>query len=191
MWSEYDWGAYIVYNDQESIAEALGVGDGFVAPRTLESGVSEFTNSMGYLAIRRIFEDGAQGDLIAAMIAGIEDQVPSIIPFMEEDHAGLVKGARWKNEIIVVEDERRTRPLAISITAHDPRDGANIVSGANLFRWRFMISNLNYWAILGDEDYLDIGSNDHDTFVRRFGSYYGGPMIYDPKNLLPPDMEIY
>ncbi|MCP4157981.1 MAG: hypothetical protein GY757_60295 [bacterium] len=191
MWSEYDWGAYIAFTDQESIADALGIGDEHVAPRTLETGISEFTNSMGYLAVRRIFEDGAQGDLIAAMITGIDDRVPSIIPFMDEDHAALVKGAKWKEDIIIVEDERRTRPLAISITVHDPRSGKNITSTADLFRWRFMISNLNYWTILGDEDYLDIGTNDHNTFVRRLGTYYGGPMLYDPKDLLPPDIEIY
>ncbi len=191
MWSKYDWGSYTAFNDQYSIAEALGVGNQRVPVMTVLAGVSEYTNSMGHLVMIGMFADGALGDLVSSMIAGLDDGVPSIFPFEEAIHAAIVIGAEWKDQVIVVEDQRITRPLAINVTFHDPRSFGNLKYGALRFKSEIAISNLNYWTILGSEDYFDIGTSDHDTFVFRYGSYYGGPMLYDPKNLLPPDTEIF
>ncbi len=191
MWSEFDWGPYIAYNDQYSIAEVLNVGIQNVPVETVLVGVSEYTNSMGHLAVIDMFEDGALGDLVSAMVAGIDDRVPSIFPFEKDDHVAIVKGAKWNDQVVIVEDQRIVRPLAISVTLHDPRSHGNKTYTAARFKSYVAISNMNYWTILGNEDYLDIGTSAHDTFVFRYGSYYGGPMLYDPKNLLPHDTEIF
>ncbi len=74
---------------------------------------------------------------------------------------------------------------------HDPGSYGNITLLASVFASDFAISNMYSWTILGSEDYLDIGTSAHNTFVFRYGSYYGGPMLYDPKDLLPPDTEIF
>jgi len=41
-----------------------------------------------------------------------------------------------------------------------------------------------YYVILGDEYFYWQGIGGHDQFVFQNGTYYGGPMIYDPKGLL-------
>jgi len=40
---------------------------------------------------------------------------------------------------------------------------------------------------LGDEYFYIMGVGGHDEFVFRKGTYYGGPAIYDPKELLNID----
>ncbi len=190
MWSEFDFGTS-PDSQQVSIANQLGVGFEKPPVQKIARGVSWYTKSEGYLAVLDAFKKGSQGDLVSAIVAGINDSVPAITTYIREDHVAIIKGAEWNDQEIVVGDERRTRPMAVSITVHDPDGSENVTMGASVFKSRFVMSGWYYWAILGWEYYLDIGTEDHDTFVFRLGTYYGGPMIYDPKKILPPDTEIF
>ena len=57
---------------------------------------------------------------------------------------------------------------------------ANIFLGAY-----FTPSYGRYWVIIAFPDFLDDGIEGHDEFVMAGGTYYGGPVYYDPKGINP------
>ena len=174
MWADFD-GNIVT---QGELAVYTGSGYNKVAPQQLVLGVSHFTNSEGYLAVKDGFEAGAKGDLIGATITGIKNYIPSIMPIYEE-HAILIKGYKW------IEDED-DRHIGQKVFFHDP-DGRPAQSWTvGTLETAFMGCPINYWVIIGRPYFLPDGIDGHDEFVLRHGVYYGGPLVYDPKEILDP-----
>lgn len=175
MWGHYDGWVWT----QAEIAGYLGIQPGQTSPpELLANGVGIFTISEGHLERKSILEDGAQGDLIAATIEGIDDGTPSIMPFWE-DHAVVIKGHLSQEDV-------NGRPIAEKIWCHDPRENEkNKEVAANILKHLFMPVPYDYWVIVGFSWYVDDGIDGHDAFVLTGGTYYGGPLHYDPKGLVP------
>lgn len=147
-------------------------------PTSIEYGVGEFTCSEGAYVHKSEHEPGAQGDLIAMTITGIECGTPSIMPF-HEDHAIIIRGHQWR------EDENG-RPIAIRAYHHDPNNIPDTSISASLLKNFFQPSPSDYWIVVAYPDYQFDGISGHNQFILLGGTYYGGPSIYDPKGLIDP-----
>jgi hypothetical protein len=180
MWAHFD--GWLV--SQADIAKELDLEptDSMTNPYELEMAVGMYTLSFGYLARKHVTELGGQGDLISASIEGVRQNVPSIMPLYAGLHTALVKGYEWN-------EKPDGRPYAITAYVHDPWNGEDLEKPANIFMGEFDPAPFYYWVILGWEDFLDDGSFGHDTFVMMGGTYYGGPAVYNPKNLDITPME--
>ena len=176
MWAHY--AQYYPLPSQLEIANFLDISPGqTVPPEDLEWAVYAFTNTQGHFAYREFYEAGAQGDLIAASIYGVDDRNPSIMPF-NENHAVLIKGYQWR------EDEFG-KPFAINVHFHDPYGNPNQTETADYLKRVFQPAPFVYWVVLAYPHYEDRGVSGHDAFVLAGGTYYGGPLVYDPKNIVP------
>jgi hypothetical protein len=181
MWSDYD-GFNVT---QQDIAWYIGVSPGQPAhPAQLEHGVSQCTCYEGHLAVRLWNEPGAQGDLIAATIAGMDRYIPSIMPFWE-DHAVIITGHKWR------EDEYG-RPFAIKTWYHESNPangGPDVEIPADILAHSFMPCPWEYWVIVAYPELVEKGIEGHNMFVVAGGTYYGGPSYYNPKGLtLDPNL---
>lgn len=174
MWAHYDdWEL-----PQTEIASYMSVvpnGPG-ADIYELERAVGAYTWSPGFLARKEFEELGAQGDLISSAIEGMDYSVPAIMPFDWGEHAVLLIGFKW------IEKDDGT-PYALSCYYHDPDNLPDrIVTPAQLSA-RFDPTPFYYWVLLGHEDFLVNGTFGHDSFVLQHGTYYGGPAVYNPKDL--------
>jgi len=174
MWADLDG----VLVTQTTIANYLGVvGSMTPNPYELETGVGHFTCSPGWLERRPWDDPGAQGDLIAASITGIKYGIPSIMPFYNGDHAVLIKGYEWREE--------NGKPVALSCWLNDPRGYENQKISASKLAAYFECFPYDYWVIVGYPEFVWEGIAGHDAFVAAGGTYYGGPLKYDPKDIVP------
>lgn len=182
MWDNYDHGP--MYRSQQYIATQIGCGYGTQTVSQMLDGVVSFTGAIGHVAIESKSAPGAQGDLIGATVAGLRDYVPSIMPFFEH-HGVLIIGYKWRNKDIKDEygNVIDTRPIAVSLTYHDPRRGANLSGTIEDIRLVFVPSGSSYWVIVGSSGYVPDGIDGHNAFILNGGSYYGGPLNYNPKML--------
>jgi hypothetical protein len=175
MWIKYDMGHY--YN-QYDIAATIGLGSfGGIDPYSVRDGMRYYTSLFAHVAYRYCYEDGAHGDLVSACIEAIKEGFPSIMPFYNADHAVLVTGFEWHEEIY--------RPIAEVMYYHDPNDfwGPNmVITGAELVT-HFTPIQCIYYVIVADNWFDNIGTIGHDNFVLCNGTFYGGPPIYNPKGL--------
>jgi hypothetical protein len=175
MWAAYSGNQVTM----QEIADYVGVGPDGVLPRNIEKGVGNFTSAEGYMPVKSVLEPGAQGDLIGATVIGVKNGYPSIIPVYNADHAVLSIGNEWH------EDENY-RPIADVIYFHDPNVGPNRKRAANIFLGAYFTPSYGrYWLIVAFPDFLDDGIEGHDEFVMAGGTYYGGPVHYDPKGINP------
>ncbi len=181
MWAHFCNG--IVYTQDEIADFVYAEPPNGANPYDLADGVAYFTHYEGYIELRNSFEDGAQGDLISATIAGIKEGVPSIMP-LGTNHAVLIKGYTW-SDVQYVDDEGcvNVKPQAIEVRLHNPDHLPNQSYGVIELEWLFEPSPIFYWVILGYEDYVYEGISGHDAFVTRRGSCYGGPSNYNPKDI--------
>ncbi len=171
MWAHYD----SVRPSQAAIAGFLQVTPYQKAsPSQLLIGVGEYTGSEGYLATKARDIPGSQGDLIAATIEGVIEYTPSIMPFYG-DHAILIKGHNWK-----MENERK---VAIKTYYHDPDGGKDLEANASTLKVLFVAAPWEYWVVVGRPEFVPEGVESHDRFVLQGGTYYGGPLVYNPKGL--------
>lgn len=168
MWADFDKRNVT----QEEIADFLGIEGQFVSPTLLEQGVSYFTNSQAYLASELMTEPDAQENLIAATISGIKDYTPSIMPFFE-DHAVLIKGYKWHEDI-------NGRPIADRAYVHDPDNLPDRDLSAASLKALFMASPFSYWVIVGQYSYIPEGREGYNIFILEGGTYYGAPSSRDP-----------
>ena len=177
MWAHYDHPCCEV--SQLDIADYVGVGAYGVLPWDILRGVSHFTSVEGFLALKDIYTPGAQGDLLGATITGIKNGQPSILPTRFGEHAIIIRGHEWHEE--------NGRPIADEIFYHDPDDIPDLSMPANLFlNYVFTPPTFgDYWAIIAFVSFFDAGIAAHDEFVLSNGTYYGGPLHYDPKGLVP------
>ncbi len=171
MWAEYNG----ICVTQQEIAGFLGIGGNFVSPYLLDQGVANFTGSQGYLAIASIADPDAQGDLIGASIYGIQEYIPSIMPFWG-NHAVLIKGYKWHEDVY-------GRPIADRAYYHDPRYGENKIITAGELESAFM-PDPSYWVIVGNPGYVPAGREGYNVFILEGGTYYGGSSNRDPQQ--PP-----
>ncbi len=182
MWNQYCEGG--LWIPQLTIAKAIDVWYERAHPRDLLRGVGMYTDSPGHLAHRSFTEPGSQGDLIAATVTGVLDYNPSIMPFWEE-HAVLIKGYKYRYKEIKDEygNVVDTIPIAIYVYYNDPGDTANIGTGIASLKNLFVPCPFDYWVIVGFQHYVPQGVDGHNSFILRGGSYYGGPLNYNPKGL--------
>lgn len=173
MWAAKDG----ITATQQEIANYIGMGVCGVNPMLLERGVAHFTCSEGYLALKSIWEPGAQGDLISATITGVKYGIPSIMPFFV-DHTVLIKGYKYREDI-------PGKPIAIEAYYHDPNRNPNQRRTAAQLSSNFDPSGSTYWVLVGFPDLMDMGIDGHNAFILSGGTYYGGPSYYDPKGLTP------
>lgn len=179
MWAAYDGNLKTLHE----IAAFVGVGMSGVEPDDIVKGVGNFTASEGYKAMKNEDAPGAQGDLISATVVGVKDGYPSIIPIYFGNHAIIARGYEWH-------DGLNDKPIADRIYFHDPNDFPNRTRTAGDFmNAYFFPSRGKYWVILAFEFFLDDGIDGHDDFIMAGGTYYGGPIIYDPKGLNPDPVE--
>jgi hypothetical protein len=173
MWAHWD-GDYMLTQDE--IAQEVGIAGttNLANPYDVERAVGVFTGSMGYLEKRHWLEPGAEGDIIASTIQGIEYSTPAILPVDSGLHTILIKGYEWK--------EKNEKPFAIRAFYHDPDGEDDEDIPAYLLMYMFDPAP-DYWAILGWEYFVWDGAFGHDMFVLRGGTYYGGPSYYNPKDL--------
>lgn len=175
MWADY------VYSKntytQDIIAEHVRVSPFGAHPLNLANGVVHFTECDAYLFVKSAYEPGAKGDLIAAAIKGVERLYPSIIPYLVS-HAVIIRGFKWR------EDDNQ-KPIATKVHYNDPYDanGSNLIATPGELDDWFKPSGSQYWIILPWYDLAGEGESGHDAFVMMGGTYYGGPRIYNPKNL--------
>lgn len=176
MWSHYEGYTSVTQNE---IANELGIEPGETAPpHLIAQGVQYFTDTSGFFALRFDTGEGAQGDLIAATEKSIRENDPAIMPF-GQTHTVLIIGYKWQ-------DDENDRPIAEKAWYHDPRGGLNNESvSIGTLKTYFEPAPDDYWVILASEWYFDEGPDRHDAFVLEGGTYYGGPLHYDPKGLTP------
>jgi hypothetical protein len=174
MWADLD-GIQIPLLD---IAGDIGIApnDRGASPDELLCVIGTYTHSEGYLAIKDSDEPGAQGDLISSTIEGIKYCVPSIMPFTWGEHAVLIKGYEWR-------EKGDGTPYAIRCYYHDPNNRPSQNISAYALGLNFSASFFRYWVLLGRPEFLINGTFGHDSFVIQGGTYYGGPSVYNPKNL--------
>ncbi|MCP4218840.1 MAG: hypothetical protein GY765_29680 [bacterium] len=170
---------------QTEIAGYLDVIPPGINPYDLADGVANFTHHEGYLGIIPSSVHGAEGDLIGATVSGIKEGIPSIMPFYS-DHAVLIKGYKWRE--VEVKDEQGYligyRPVALNVHYHDPDGMPNQKISASTLETLYEPAPFAYWAILGRSYFLEEGIVGHNEFIRRRGSYYGGPRKYEPRKYL-------
>ena len=175
MWSHY---AGYTSVTQNQIANELGIEPGETAPPFLIShGVQSFTGTSGFLARRFDLGEAAQGDLIAATEKSIRESDPAIMPF-REIHSVLIIGYKWQDDV-------NGRPIAQRAWYHDPRGGLDNESESIGTLKTYFSPAPQYWVIVGYPSYVNEGIDRHDAFVLEGGTYYGGPLHYDPKGLVP------
>lgn len=171
MWAHWD-GDLV---SQQEIADYVAFSGSGTNPVELEKGVGNYTCSPGWIAALPWDFPGAQGDLIAAAIRGIDAWVPAIMPYWA-DHAILVFGFKWKVDA-------NGKPLAILVHYHDPNGAPDQKRTAQELAYFFQPALYNYWVVLGYEDFYSDGVAGHESFILNGGTYYGGPNPYDPKGL--------
>ncbi len=172
MWAEYNG----IYVTQQAIANFLGISGETVSPYLLDQGVAYFSGSQGYLEFRPFDELDAQGDLIGATICGIQENIPSIMPFYG-NHAVLIKGYKWHEDLY-------GRPIADRAYYHDPDDLPNQNITAGTLESAFIPCPFNYWVIVGYPSFVPEGREGYNVFILEGGTYYGGSSNRDPQQ--PP-----
>jgi hypothetical protein len=133
-----------------------------------------FTYSIGFLEMEEATSESKQDLCIAYSIACVEDHVPSIIPFNKGRHAVLAKGFDWHPE---------DRPIADFMRYHDPDDPdhPNLEITGGYLKSQFTPANGMYYVITGMKLYGDWGLTGYAQFIIRNGTYYGGPVNYNPE----------
>jgi hypothetical protein len=167
------WGAYDHrYVAQSEIAASVGA---FTTPYDIAMGVSEFTDSTGWLEWTDANSAYNQDLCVAYSIACVKDKVPSIMPFYG-DHAVLSIGYQSHA------DEIGT-PIADNMTYHDPDpiQGGNLNIIGPLLKERFQPTNGLYWVVVGYRWHVYDGRDGYNAFLEAGGTYYGGPLNYHPE----------
>ncbi len=185
MWAKYENPDDDI--TQEGIADWIGVGKLMFAPERLADGVRQLAfRPHAFLAMLSSFQPGVEGDLVGMAVTGIYNMSPSIIPWAG-NHAVIIKGYRYREKEIYDDYGNLIDiiPIATRIRYHDPDplEGADRELGKDSLFERYVPDFATYWMIIGDRSYMQDGIDGHNDFIRLGGTYYGGPLNYNPKLL--------
>jgi hypothetical protein len=172
MWGLYDGLSY----QQDVIANYIGAP---TTPNDAETGVGMFTRCIGFLEVEPAY-GGFQQDLcIAYSIACVDNErEPSIMPFYGGAHAILAKGFDWhRNQYLT--------PIADFMRYHDPNpaQGGYLEMTGTQLKQRFSPANGYYFVITGMRFAWQWGLTGLLAFLDEGGTYYGGPLNYDPSGM--------
>jgi hypothetical protein len=182
MWRQYD--GLLPDLTQDQIGGLINVGELGTSPASVVAGVCVLTNSdNAEMVAIHDYLPGAQGDLVSACIEGVDNYVPSIMPFYYGFHAVVFVGYKGRT---LKEDGS---PLAKYVYINDPETiyAKERITFADLKDFYFTPVDFDYYVILGDPSFFTYGTIGHDQFVWNLGTYYGGPSVYDPKGILDID----
>jgi hypothetical protein len=147
-----------------------------VVPEDIEEGVGMFTGSSGYLRVAPPSNFG-QDDCIAGCIASIKDFRLAIVPFKRGTHAVLAFGYQWHYD--------GGQRVADKMFYHDPdeRVGPNKAIVAVKLKTEYFLPDAirdSFWVVIGRYKNSTDGTAGYNVFIAEGGTFYGGPLNYDP-----------
>lgn len=171
MWAYYEK----VYPTQTEIAEYIGWEGSNVCD--IAEGVSRFTSRIGFECL--FYNSSNQQDAaVAAQVAAIKSEAPSISIVKNGSHAIIVIGFEWT-------ELWGGTPRADFITFNDPAELDTYRVGAWTWKSHYFSPNPfsdKYEIVLSSPSFVVDGEEGHREFIARGGTYYGDPGDKGPKD---------